>query len=252
MADKGNVHADDKATRASQDENSVTEAIEPQFMPITSIDSNATEEDLALEDEQLPRRQQSHAIISDTDRRQLHQVATALSRRRTTSAANPTGIDQILSFEAEDSRLDPQSKSFDLSRWLRRFFQEIRAQGITPKQLGVAYENLDVSGTGEALQVQSTVGSFLAAPLQLGELFSFGKKQPKQILHSFDGIIKSGELLIVLGRPGSGCSTLLKSLTGELHGLQIGEKSGIHYNGIPQQQMVKEFKGEIEYNQEVR
>jgi ATP-binding cassette subfamily G (WHITE) protein 2 (PDR) len=82
-------------------------------------------------------------------------------------------------------------------------------------------------------------------------MLSFGKKRPKQILHGFDGLIKGGELLIVLGRPGSGCSTLLKTLCGELHGLMLGSNSTIHYDGIPQKQMKKEFKGEAIYNQEV-
>ena len=40
-------------------------------------------------------------------------------------------------------------------------------------------------------------------------------------------------------------------MTGEMHGLQVDEKSIIHYNGITQQQMMKEFKGEVVYNQEV-
>ena len=77
-----------------------------------------------------------------------------------------------------------------------------------------------------------------------------GKKERKQILRSFDGIIKAGELCVVLGRPGSGCSTLLKALTGELHGLDTDE-SVIHYNGIEQHKVIKEFKGETVYNQEV-
>jgi ABC-type multidrug transport system ATPase subunit len=68
-------------------------------------------------------------------------------------------------------------------------------------------------------------------------------------LHSFDGIIKAGELCVVLGRPGSGCSTLLKALTGELHGLEI-DGSEVHYNGIEQHKVMKEFKGETVYNQE--
>lgn len=46
-------------------------------------------------------------------------------------------------------------------------------------------------------------------------------------------------------------TTFLKSLTGEMHGLQMDKGSEIHYNGIPQRQMLKEFKGEVVYNQEV-
>ncbi|CRK34094.1 hypothetical protein BN1723_019978, partial [Verticillium longisporum] len=101
-------------------------------------------------------------------------------------------------------------------------------------------------------QLQQTVASVLQAPLKLGEHFSFGKKEPKPILRSFNGLLNTGELLIVLGRPGSGCSTLLKTITGQLHGLHMDEKSVVHYNGIPQKEMMKEFKGETTYNQEVR
>jgi ATP-binding cassette subfamily G (WHITE) protein 2 (PDR) len=114
----------------------------------------------------------------------------------------------------------------------------------------VVYKGLNVYGSGKALQLQSTVADIFMAPFRAREFFSFGKGDRKQILHSFDGIIRQGELCVVLGRPGSGCSTLLKALTGELHGLQTDE-SIIHYNGIPQHKMIKEFKGETVYNQEV-
>jgi len=40
-------------------------------------------------------------------------------------------------------------------------------------------------------------------------------------------------------------------VSGELHGLEQAEESTVHYNGITQKQMLKEFKGEVIYNQEV-
>jgi ABC-type multidrug transport system ATPase subunit len=40
-------------------------------------------------------------------------------------------------------------------------------------------------------------------------------------------------------------------MCGELHGLEMDKDSTVHYNGIPQKQMMKEFKGEAIYNQEV-
>lgn len=59
-----------------------------------------------------------------------------------------------------------------------------------------------------------------------------GRGQTKiQILRDFEGVIKSGELLVVLGKPGSGCSTLLKTISGETHGFYIGEGSNINYQG---------------------
>lgn len=58
-----------------------------------------------------------------------------------------------------------------------------------------------------------------------------GKKKI-QILRDFEGLIKSGELLVVLGKPGSGCSTLLKTISGETDGFFIDSKSNINYQGI--------------------
>lgn len=52
-----------------------------------------------------------------------------------------------------------------------------------------------------------------------------------QILHGFDGLIRPGEMLLVLGRPGSGCSTLLKGLAGETQGFDVSSESEIRYRG---------------------
>ncbi|KAM6480686.1 ABC-2 type transporter-domain-containing protein [Trichoderma sp. SZMC 28011] len=190
--------------------------------------------------------------MEQEDKTELKRIATALSRRQSQVAAparrQSTGLGTV---DEYDATLDPDRTEFDLSKWLLRFIRELNEKGLADRQIGVSFRNLDVFGSGSAIQLQNTVGSVLTAPLRLGEFFSFGKKEPKHILHNFNGLVKSGELLVVLGRPGSGCSTLLKSICGELHGLNIGEKSAISYNGIPQKQMKKEFRGEAIYNQEV-
>ncbi|TQN68488.1 ZEB2-regulated ABC transporter 1, partial [Colletotrichum shisoi] len=201
--------------------------------------------------------QRDTMMIDEEDRRELQRIATSLSRHQSVASNGRPLSSQHMSYgqdmaASNDPALDPSSKSFDLSKWLQSFMREMQNEGMVPKRnAGVAYKDLTVSGTGAALQLQQTVGDFLKAPLRIGEHFSFGKKQPKRILNSFDGLLNGGELLIVLGRPGSGCSTLLKAMTGELQGLTLSDESVIHYNGIPQKKMMKEFKGETAYNQEV-
>jgi ATP-binding cassette subfamily G (WHITE) protein 2 (PDR) len=181
-------------------------------------------------------RRNTHATIEAADRSELQRI---LSHQRTTIVS------------VDDPAVDPESSSFDLSKFLKMFRHQLAAEGIQMRKVSLVYRNLNVFGSGAALQLQKTVLDFCLAPLRVGELFSFGKKDHKKILSNFDGVVKSGELLIVLGRPGSGCSTLLKTMCGELHGLDTDEKSIIHYNGIPQKRMMKEFKGEAIYNQEV-
>ncbi len=185
-----------------------------------------------------------HDILEEGVSTELHRIATAVSRHRSHATAPRPG-----SFES-DAALNPASPDFDVTKWVRSFVGELNKQGHKSSGLGVLFSDLDVFGSGSALQLQESVDSVLLAPLRIGELFS-GKKQHKQILHGFNGILKSGELLAVLGRPGSGCSTFLKSICGELHGLTLGKKANIHYNGASQHQMEKEFKGEVIYNQEV-
>lgn len=182
------------------------------------------------------RRRTTRSEIDDEGRRELNRIFTTQSQvTRQMSIAQPG-----------DASVDPASESFDLTKFLRLFRHQLEGEGVELKRLSVVYRNLNVFGSGKALQLQKTVSDIAMAPFRMGEYF--GKSERKQILHGFDGIIKAGELCVVLGRPGSGCSTLLKALTGELHGLETDE-SVIHYNGISQKRMIKEFKGETIYNQ---
>ncbi|KAF2276149.1 uncharacterized protein EI97DRAFT_501428 [Westerdykella ornata] len=203
--------------------------------------SNASEEAIIKRNSSLetdaPGRK-SQAPLDDENRNELQDLYATISRRSTMPAV-------------DDPDVDPSSDSFKLPKFLKLMRHQLQEIGVTMEHVGVVYKNLNIYGKGEALQLQKTVGSIFLAPLRVNEWFSFGKKQHKHILRSCDGIVKPGELLVVLGRPGSGCSTLLKTMCGELHGLEMSNESVVHYNGILQKQMKKEFKGEVIYNQEV-
>lgn len=197
--------------------------------------------------------------INAGDDVELVRLASQFSRRRTklsrrSSMASDYGLEKQATLDGlrtDDPVLDPNSPKFDLHKYLRMTLSILDNENIKLKRAGAVLKRVNVTGTGSALSLQSTVGSLLSSPLRINGLFNLSHKQPKHILHDFDSLIKSGELLIVLGRPGSGCSTFLKVMTGEMHGLQLEKESVVHYNGIPQQQMMKEFKGEVVYNQEV-
>ncbi|OIW31251.1 hypothetical protein CONLIGDRAFT_574468 [Coniochaeta ligniaria NRRL 30616] len=176
---------------------------------------------------------------------ELAQIATSISRRRSVAAAQ--GGKDIFN---KDRELDPANPEFSLEKWMRHFIQEMQAGGLEKTPVGFTFQDLSVSGSGQALQLQQTLTDVFLTPFRLKENFG-GNKSHRKILNSFDAIVNPGELLVVLGRPGSGCSTFLKSVTGELHGLTIKDPSSIRYGGISQKQMVKEFGGELVYNQEV-
>jgi hypothetical protein len=119
--------------------------------------------------------------------------------------------------------LDPDTNQF-------RMIKLIDEKEIILRRAGIVWKNMKVCGSGSAVNLQKNVGSLLLAPFRFGEFFGHG--QEKTILNEFDGVLKSGEMLVVLGRPGSGCSTLLKTLMGELKGLDLKSQSEIHYNGM--------------------
>ncbi|EKV04206.1 ABC multidrug transporter, putative [Penicillium digitatum PHI26] len=187
------------------------------------------------------------AFIDQVDVKTLTRIATQRSRRQSTLGTT----DNLTVLAQQDPSLDPQSGNFDLHKWLKAAFNDLNRDGRSGHTSDVIFKQLNVYGSGAALQFQDTVTSILTTPFRVPQIIRESHSPQRRILKDFNGLLRSGELLLVLGRPGAGCSTLLKSMTGELHGLKLDKESVIHYNGIPQPRMMKEFKGELVYNQEV-
>jgi len=159
--------------------------------------------------------------------------------------------DTLAGVELGDPVLNPSKPEFDFYKCVRMFVRLMEEDGIKHRRAGFTFKNLNVSGTGAALQLQSTVASLLMAPFRFRETFNLGHKPEKQILRNFNGTVKDGEMLIVLGKPGSGCTTFLKSVSGETRGLSVHKDSIIHYSGIPQHTYKKELRGDVAYNSEI-
>ena len=126
--------------------------------------------------------------------------------------------------------LDPDSGVFNKALFFESLAEYRRQESNRhpPKAFGVAFENISVYGSKSSTDYQRTFGNYPAA--LFSKAFGHGKERVN-ILNGIDGLVHQGEMLLVLGRPGSGCSTLLKTIAGELRGLDIGGKSEISYNG---------------------
>lgn len=74
------------------------------------------------------------------------------------------------------------------------------------------------------MAIAPTVASLAKSMLQMFNPRSYRQEQPKRtILDGFRGVIHPGEMVLVVGQPGSGCTTFLKSLAGfqgEFHDTQ--------------------------------
>lgn len=153
---------------------------------------------------------------------------------------------------APGTELDPESDNFSPRAWARAMLKlrnedSERSMGRTA---GVAFRNVNVYGYGTPTDFQKTVGSVLLTVVgYVRNLIGTGKHRI-DILRNVDGLVRAGELLVVLGPPGSGCSTFLKTISGETHGFFVDKGSHVNYQGIGWDQMHSQFRGEAIYTAE--
>lgn len=183
-------------------------------------------------------------------------------------------------YQRESGQLSGEEKATSTTRGLplqdpswrdfRKHVDPEERSELPRKELGVSFRNLGVYGYRTPSDYHHTVNNY---PLRLGSLFRLFRKRTSfkvDILSGLDGVVSKGEILLVLGRPGSGCSTLLKSLAGEMHGIYLDTQSHLNYQGQPQSyfaypcpqssllllpgispaSMNKQFRGEYTYTAE--
>ncbi|KAI2776680.1 ABC-2 type transporter-domain-containing protein [Daldinia loculata] len=193
------------------------------------------------------------SFSSDASSVQDHSTRVAtLARRLTQQSTQSRAFQGVNPFLKPSPELDPNSPYFDAREWvktlLHAFAQEPDKYPRPP--VGVSWRDLGVYGFGKDTDYQKDFLNVLwRAPLIAREWISH-RQRKIQILDDFDGVVKSGEMLLVLGRPGSGVSTLLKTIAGHVHGLYLDEQSHINYQGIPWDLMHSRFRGEVIYQAE--
>lgn len=98
---------------------------------------------------------------------------------------------------------------------------------------GIVFTNLNVYGFTMSTDYQKTFSNYPVAILRqtIDLLFQRQRKLRKTILQGVSGVVQNGEMLIVLGRPGSGCTTLLKTLAGDTYGVHVDGSSSLSYRG---------------------
>ncbi|KAK0640540.1 ABC transporter G family member 19, partial [Lasiodiplodia hormozganensis] len=127
------------------------------------------------------------------------------------------------------------------------------AHNTQAKRLGVSWEDLTVKVRGATKQHVRTfpdavVGSFGPDLYRLVRSWfpSTAGADTRTILHGFSGSIRSGEMLLVLGRPGSGCTTFLRAIANHRH--HFLEVSGdVSYGCISAREQAEHYRGEITY-----
>jgi hypothetical protein len=167
---------------------------------VSSEDDNATINGLNKTDTRRTDggygEHEGNAVDIDTamqDYEELRKELTQHSRRLSKSAG-----------DAEAGTPD-----FDLTDFLRNQNEQGTAAGFHPKHMGVYWKNLVVQGLGADAKIIPTNYTWLSTALQF---WKWGRHEGTDftILKGNDGFCKDGEMLLVLGRPGAGCTTLLR------------------------------------------
>ncbi|KAL8276792.1 hypothetical protein RQP46_010797 [Phenoliferia psychrophenolica] len=134
-----------------------------------------------------------------------------------------------------------------------RLFKKTGAEGA--RGLPLAYSHLSVRGLGGADDaiLAPTVGTMLMPWMaraskanitsQKAKLDSPLKKGERYLLRDFSGLVNAGEMMLVVGRPGSGCTTFLKTLTSH-HGGFAGVDGEIKYGSMSPAELGP-FRGQV-------
>ena len=194
--------------------------------------------------------------------RALRKSLTNLHKTKTSESQAGTALSRIRTWRSGAGRGDVEKgagEDFELGQFLREgHFEKRSDEGISMKQVGVIYENLTVKGTGRSTSFVRTVPDAIIGTFGpdlyhiLAKYISFlrPRNQPtRTLINDFTGCVRSGEMMLVLGRPGSGCSTFLKAITNnrDSYAAVTGDVS---YGGIPADKQKKHYRGEVVYNDE--
>ncbi|PKX99341.1 pleiotropic drug resistance family ABC transporter [Aspergillus novofumigatus IBT 16806] len=182
-----------------------------------------------------------------------HEKITALARSLSQISQKSADPTNTFLDPSSDPELDPNSDKFNSRKWMKNLLHiKTRDPDRYPRRTaGVSFRNLNAYGYGTAADYQADVANmWLKGFGWLRSMLGCRDRVRIDILRNFEGFVRSGEMLVVLGRPGSGCSTFLKTIAGETHGLWLDEGSHIQYEGVSWDEMHSRFRGEVIYQAE--
>jgi ATP-binding cassette, subfamily G (WHITE), member 2, PDR len=144
------------------------------------------------------------------------------------SQSNDVTIESLM---ATDPSLDPSHDGFDIQKWIKAVLAAATRKEVRFRRASFAFQNLTVQGLRPTEQIKENVLSSIFPQAAVSWIGGNGCSNKREILKDCHGVVNSGEILMVLGRTGSGVSTFLKTVAGEMHGLKLVEGSILHCNG---------------------
>jgi ATP-binding cassette subfamily G (WHITE) protein 2 (SNQ2) len=75
------------------------------------------------------------------------------------------------------------------------------------------------------------------------------RKGERYLIKDFSGLVRGGEMMLVVGRPGAGCTTFLKALAGLNNGY-AGVEGVVRYGNMVEGKGLKAFRSDVIFNSE--
>ncbi|ODV94809.1 hypothetical protein PACTADRAFT_50669 [Pachysolen tannophilus NRRL Y-2460] len=217
------------------DPNAVTNEKIGKHSTKSSFQSKRSTADVEGQDGDMLSNHISNILSSPDGVQRIESLARVLSRKTKTEMQN---------FEVN-------ADNFDLELLLNYLHDKSAEQGIVSNEAGVAFHNLTATGIDASAAYGPSCEEMLRDAFKWpAKWFKKDTTPIRKIIQNFTGVIEAGEMCLVIGRPGAGCSTLLKCLSGETSEMK-GVEGSILYDGLSSEEMMKHFKGYVVYNPEL-
>jgi ABC-type glutathione transport system ATPase component len=180
-------------------------------------------------------------------------LARVTSRASRASRGAGDDVEKGVALSSDD--VDDAGEPFDLEATLRGDRAAAEAAGLSFKEIGVLWRGLTVRGAGAG--GKAFVSTFPSAFVRffniwprVKKLLCIGNSAPQvEILKDFRGLVRPGEMVLVLGRPGSGCTTFLKVISNQRFGY-TNIDGEVLYGPFDHETFSKRYRGEAVYNAE--
>ncbi|KAF5652248.1 ABC transporter [Fusarium sp. NRRL 25303] len=219
-----------------------TEQADPAYR--NSIDTDSTRHGPAEQNNGGVSIEQAEAEFAELQR-EFTGVSRASRRKSRASVGDPEK-----NAHAEDNEVE---SIFDLEAALRGGLDREREVGIKSKHIGVYWNDLTVKGYGGMSNFVPTFPdafvNFFDVITPVIRMLGLGPK-PEQValLDKFKGVCKPGEMVLVLGKPGSGCTTFLKTIANQRWGYTAVEGEVLY--GKWKNTEFDQYRGEAVYSAE--
>ncbi|KAF8557465.1 pleiotropic drug resistance ABC transporter [Imleria badia] len=144
----------------------------------------------------------------------------------------------------------PSTANFNDGSSIESFIKDVIQQcvkdGAQMQTLGIMFRDLRVVGLGVGAAVQHNLVSLLYPQSIIKRIKTWRHPPVRNIVSDFEGVVLPGEMLLVLGRPGAGCSTFLKTLANH-RGDSYDVQGDVFYDSFSSVEIEKRYRGDVIY-----